>query len=270
MRCATRARLRFLPQICTEEIPTTESVYASFEKLLELFDGEAQNHRVVVSSDPILDLVDRHLPLVRSLARRYRGSGEPFDDLVQVGSVGLVAAARRFDPSRGIQFAAYATPTVEGELRRYLRDRAATIRVPRREQERAAMLRRAAQLAAQRLGHEASLAETAQTTGIPLDDARRALNGSAGTVPLSTLERRASPAAEDEFAACEDKAFVTELVMSLAPRERQLVRLRFGGDLSQAEIAQRLDISQSQASRLLAAVLEKLRHSAEAIDHRAA
>ena len=225
---------------------------------------------MVVSSDPIADLVDRHLPLVRSLAHRYRGCGEPFDDLVQVGSVGLVAAARRFDPSRGIQFAAYAAPTVEGELRRYLRDRASTIRVPRREQERAAMLRQAARLAAQRLGHEASLAETAQTAGIPLDDARRALNGSAGTLPLSTLERRESPAAEDEFAACEDKAFVSELVMSLAPRERQLVRLRFGGDLSQAEIAQRLDISQSQASRLLAAVLEKLRHSAAAIDHRAA
>jgi RNA polymerase sigma-B factor len=248
----------------------SQSVHATSDELLELFCRAEEYPRMVVSSDPIADLVDRHLPLVRSLARRYRGCGEPFDDLVQVGSVGLVAAARRFDPSRGIQFAAYAAPTVEGELRRYLRDRAATIRVPRREQERAAMLRRAAQVAAQRLGREASLAETAQTAGISLADARRALDGSAGTVPLSTLERRASPAAEDEFAACEDKAYVGELVMSLAPRERQLVSLRFGSDLSQAEIAQRLDISQSQASRLLAAVLEKLRHSAEAIDHRAA
>jgi RNA polymerase sigma-B factor len=247
-----------------------ESVYATFDKLLELFFWTEQDARMVGTSDPIADLVDRHLPLVRSLARRYSRCGEPFDDLVQVGSVGLVAAARRFDPKRGVQFAAYAAPTVEGELRRYLRDRASTIRVPRREQERVATLRRAAQVAAQRLGHEASLAETARTAGIPLDDACRALNGSAGTLPLSTLEQRASSAAEDEFAACEDKAFVGELVMSLAPRERQLVRLRFGSDLSQAEIAERLDISQSQASRLLAAALEKLRHSAEAIDHRAA
>jgi RNA polymerase sigma-B factor len=131
-------------------------------------------------------------------------------------------------------------------------------------------LREAAQVATQRLGHEASLAETARTAGIPIHVARRTLTQSAATVPLSTLERRESTAAADEFAACEDKAFVSELVMSLAPRERQLVRLRFGSDLSQAEIAQRLDISQSQTSRLLAAVLEKLRDSADANDHRAA
>jgi len=248
----------------------TKSVYASVEKLLELFARAAHNHCVVVSSDPISDLVDRHLPLVRSLARRYRDCGEPFEDLVQVGSVGLVAAARRFDPSRGVHFAAYAAPTVDGELRRYLRDRASMIRVPRREQERATLLREAAQVATQRLGHEASLAETARTAGIPIHVARRTLTQSAATVPLSTLERRESTAAADEFAACEDKAFVSELVMSLAPRERQLVRLRFGSDLSQAEIAQRLDISQSQTSRLLAAVLEKLRDSADANDHRAA
>ena len=248
----------------------TESVYASCEKLLELFGREAQNHCVVVSSDPLFDLVDRHLPLVRSLARRYRSCGEPFEDLVQVGCVGLVAAARRFDPSRGVQFAAYAAPTVDGELRRYLRDRASTIRVPRREQERATMLREAAQVATQRLGHEASLAETARTAGIPIQVARRTLTRAAGTVSLSTLEQRASPAAEDEFEACEDKAFVSSLVRSLAPRERQLVRLRFGGDLSQAEIAQRLDISQSQASRLLAAALQKLRDSIDANDQRVA
>jgi RNA polymerase sigma-B factor len=248
----------------------TKSLYASFEKLLELFARAAQNHCVVVSPDPISDLVDRHLPLVRSLARRYRGCGEPFEDLVQVGSVGLVAAARRFDPSRGVQFAAYAAPSVDGELRRYLRDRASTIRVPRREQERATLLREAAQVATQRLGHEASLAETARTAGIPIHIARRTLARAAGTVPLSTLEQRASPAADDEFAACEDKAFVSELVMSLAPRERQLVRLRFGGDLSQAEIAQRLDISQSQASRLLAAALQKLRKSIDANDQQVA
>src|SRR5437762_7679918 len=108
------------------------------------------------AADPIRDLVERPLPLVRSLARRYAGAGEPFDELVQVGSVGLVAAARRFDPARGVPFAAYAAPTVEGELRRHLRDRVSTIRVPRREQERAAKLRRTAQAVSQKLGHEAS------------------------------------------------------------------------------------------------------------------
>ena len=225
---------------------------------------------MIVGSDPIEDLVDRHLPLVRSLARRYAGSGEPLDDLVQVGSVGLVAAARRFDPRRGIPFAAYAAPTVEGELRRYLRDRASTIRVPRREQERVAVLRRTAHAVAQELGHEASLADTARAAGIPLDDARRALDGAAATVPFSMLDRRASREAEDELAALEDREFVRELCLSLAPSERRLVRLRYGADLSQTEIARCLDISQSQASRLLAAVLEKLRRSAEAGDPKAA
>lgn len=262
--------VRSLPQIRTEKIPMPKYVYAASKKLLALFASTSHNQYVVVNADPIADLVDRHLPLVRSLARRYRGCGEPFDDLVQVGCLGLVAAARRFDASRGIQFAAYAAPTVDGELRRYLRDRSSTIRVPRREQERALLLRRAAQVTTQRLGREASLAETARTAGIPIDEARRALSRGAATVPLSALDRRESPAAEDEFAACEDKAFVDELVMSLAPRERQLVRLRYGGDLSQAEIARRLDISQSQASRLLAAVLEKLRDSIAANGHRAA
>lgn len=214
--------------------------------------------------------MERHLPLVRSLARRYAGSGEPLDELVQVGSVGLVAAARRFDPARGVPFPAYAGPTVDGELRRYLRDRASTIRVPRREQERAATLRRAAQLVSQQLGHEASLDETAAAAGMTVDDARVALAGPALTMPLSALELRASTDADDELSACEDRELVQRLVASLPPRERQLVRLRFADDLSQTEIARRLEISQSQASRLLAAALEKLRCSAAAGDVRAA
>jgi RNA polymerase sigma-B factor len=223
---------------------------------------------VVASSDPVEDLVDRHLPLVHSLARRFAGCGEPLDDLVQVAAVGLVAAARRFDPSRGVPFAAYAVPTVRGELRRYVRDRASTIRVPRREQECVATLRRAAHDAAQELGHEASLAEAAAAAGIPLDDARRALAGPA-TVPLHVLDR-AAPATEDELEACEDREFVRELYASLRPLERRLVRLRFSGGLSQAQIAERVGISQSQASRRLAAALDELRRSAAAGSHRAA
>jgi RNA polymerase sigma-B factor len=224
---------------------------------------------MVACSDPVEELVDRHLPLVHSLARSFAGCGEPLDDLVQVASLGLVAAARRFDASRGIPFAAYAAPTVTGELRRYLRDRASTIRVPRKEQERAATLRRAATRAAQELGHEASLAETAAAAGIPLEDAERTLGGPA-TVPLSVLERRASPATDDAFEACEDREFVRELSASLRPLERRLLRLRFGDGLSQAEIAAQVGISQSQASRRLSAALDELRSRAGAGSHRAA
>jgi RNA polymerase sigma-B factor len=217
-----------------------------------------------------VDLISRHLPLVHALARRYAGCGEPLDDLVQVGSVGLVAAARRFDASRGIPFAAYAAPTIEGELRRYLRDRSSTIRVPRREQELAATLRREAHVTAQRLGHEASLDEIAAAAGVSPQEARFALGAMARPESLGSVELRASPAAEDDIEACERRALVSELLAVLSPRERELVQLRFDGDLSQSEIAKRLEISQSQASRLLAAALEKLRQRLEPDVDRAA
>ena len=213
------------------------------------------------AADPITDLVRLHLPLVRGLARRYAGSGEPLEDLVQVASVGLVAAARRFDPARGIPFAAYATPTIDGELRRHLRDRSSPVRIPRREQELVATLNRVARLAAQRLGHEASLAETAAAAGIPLAEAGSALLGSAAPATLAALELRASEAAEAEIEDCERRTLVEELLASLDERERKVVSLRFGEDLSQSEIARRLSISQSQTSRVLAAALDKLRRS---------
>jgi RNA polymerase sigma-B factor len=216
------------------------------------------------AAEPIRDLVGAHLPLVRAIAKRYAGSGEPLEDLVQVGSVGLVAAARRYDPARGVPFAAYAAPTVDGELRRHLRDRVATIRVPRRDQERAASLRRTARAVAQRLGREASLAETAEAAGVDVDEARAALAGTAPMAPLSAVEGVASREAEDEFAACEDRAFVDDLIDALEPRQRQIVRLRFGGDLPQAEIARRLNMSQSQASRELSSALDTLRRSLHA------
>jgi RNA polymerase sigma-B factor len=209
----------------------------------------------------MIDLVAMHLPLVRGSARRYAGRGEPLEDLLQVAAVGLVAAARRFDPGRGIPFAAYAAPTIDGELRRHLRDRSSAIRIPRREQELVAALRRAASLAAQRLGHEASLAETAAAAGVSPAKAANALLASATPAPLATLERRASAAADAEIEACEGRALVEELLASLDPREREVVRLRFGEDLSQSEIARRLSISQSQTSRVLTAALEKLRRS---------
>jgi len=217
---------------------------------------------VTAAADPSLDLVEQHLPLVRSLARRYVASGEPLEDLVQVASVGLVAAARRFDPSRGIPFAAYATPTVDGELRRYLRDRTGTIRVPRREQELAADLRRAARAMSQLTGHEPSLHEAAAAVGVSTVVAADALLAMVSPLPLDALEPTANPAAEEEIEACERRELVRELLAALTPREREIVRLRFGEDLSQLEIGRRVHLSQSQASRLLAAALEKLRQAA--------
>ena len=167
------------------------------------------------------DLVERHLPLVRALARRHARRGVAFDDLVQAGSLGLVGAARRYDARRGA-FTPYAAATAEGEIRRYLRDRASVVRIPRAERAAAA------------------------------------------PVPLAAVDDRESPAARDEIEACEQRAFVDELLGVLSARERAAIALRFRSDLPQREIARRLQLSQSQTSRLLAGALDKLRRSLEA------
>jgi RNA polymerase sigma-B factor len=204
-------------------------------------------------------LIAQHLPLAKALARRYARREEPLEDLVQVAALGLVAAARRFDPSRGVPFGAFATPTIEGELRRHLRDRAATIRIPRRQQATASLLWRASRAVSERLGRQASVAEAAEAAGVGLDDALHALAAVAAVAPLTQAELRPSADAEDAIEACEDRALLRRVLVSLDAREREVVCLRFVGDLSQTEIARRLHISQSQASRLLAGALEKLR-----------
>jgi RNA polymerase sigma-B factor len=211
--------------------------------------------------DHVADLVADHLPLARAIARRYVGSGESWDDLLQVGCVGLVAAARRFDRSRGTPFTAYAQPTIDGELRRHLRDRTSTIRVPRREQRLAANLRAAARDAVQALGREASFGEIAATVGVSVGEAQLVIDAAAAPASLAGLDLPSS-AADEEIEACERRALLGGMLAALDPRERELVRLRYTEDLPQTEIARRMRMSQSQASRLLAGALAKLRSSA--------
>jgi len=200
-------------------------------------------------------LIEQHLPLVRGLARRHGHAGETYEDLVQVGAVGLVAAACRFDPRRGVPFTAYAQRTVDGELRRHLRDRTSAVRVPRREQALAAALQHAAVTAGQRLGREASLTETAAAAGIDRDEAAHVL-AAASVAPLDGTDLEAP----DELDALERRASLQAALAALDPVERRAVGLRFGADLPQREIARRLTISQSQASRVIARALDKLRH----------
>ena len=210
--------------------------------------------------DPDVEyLVQAHLPLVSSLAQRHAGRGESFDDLVQVASLALVTAARRFDPGRGVPFAAYAAPTIDGELRNHIRDRVGAVRIPRREQETAIRVRQTLSTVSQRLGREASLAETATVASMPVGDVRRALETRCTPTPFAELEERPSTEAEDAIDACEVRALVHAGMQHLDRREREAVKLRFGADLGQAEIGRRMRISQSQASRLLSSALTKLR-----------
>jgi RNA polymerase sigma-B factor len=205
-------------------------------------------------------LVQRHLPLVRALARRRTGRGESLEDLVQVASLALVTAARRFDPHRGVPFAAYAAATIDGELQNHLRDRVGTIRVPRREQERARRVRHALATVSQRCGREASLAEAASVASIAVGEAEHALETSCIPAPLEQLAAHHSAVADDAIERCELRALVQAGMRQLDRREREAVSLRFGADLPQAEIGRRMHISQSQTSRLLASALTKLRH----------
>jgi RNA polymerase sigma-B factor len=215
----------------------------------------AQNRRVDRPRDPVADLVETHLPLVRALARRHARGGAAYDDLVQAGAVGLVAASRRYDPARG-DFAPYATATVQGEMLRFLRDRATAVRIPRRVQERARALRET--------DAGTPLPAAAAAAGISVDEARRALVGAAAPLPLTALDGRASTVAADAIEACEERAFVDGLLGGLSARERAALTLRYRSDLPQREIARLLHLSQSQTSRLLAGAMEKLRRSYEA------
>jgi RNA polymerase sigma-B factor len=171
----------------------------------------------------------------------------------------LVSAARRFDPGRGVPFAAYAAPTIDGELRNHLRDRVGALRIPRREQETAHRVRLARGAVSQRLGREASLDEAADAASVAVGDALRALGIGCTPAPLAELEAQACSAADEAIDACELRALVEAGLRHLDRREREAVRLRFEVDLPQAEIGRRMHISQSQASRLLATALMKLR-----------
>lgn len=214
---------------------------------------------------PLRDqVVEAHLPLVRYLAQRYRNLGEPLDDLVQVGTIGLIKAVDRFDPARGTSFAGFATPTILGEIKRHFRDRAWAVRVPRRLKDLQRQLSVARAELTQRLGRSPTVQELAEHLGVEQDVALEALEAhqAYSTVPLEApLERLHAgvalmdPALEDVV----DRESLRPLLQRLSEREKRILVLRFFRGLSQSEIAEELGISQMHVSRLLARTVEDLR-----------
>jgi RNA polymerase sigma-B factor len=229
--------------------------------------------------DPALQrrLVERYLPLARYAAAKFRHSSEPFDDLVQVASIGLLKAIDRFDPDNGASFSSYALPTMTGELRRHFRDRGWVVRPPRDLQEDALRVEKAAQALHAELGASptiAAIAERCDLTDEAVLEARRALEGRNATSLSSGgsgddddhLGLGATlGAVDDGFAAAEQRATIAHLTSILTHREREIVRLRFEEDLTQSEIGQLVGLSQMHVSRLLRIALEKL-HVAAAVD----
>jgi RNA polymerase sigma-B factor len=210
-------------------------------------------------------VVEAHLPLVRHLARRYADRGEPLDDLVQVGTIGLLKAVDRFDAGRGSSFAAFAVPTVLGEIRRHFRDRSWAIRVPRRLQELTRTLGAARADLTQELGRAPTVGELADRLDVDPEEVLEALEsaGAYATVPLEA-EHTDSPhgglAAEDrELDAVENREALRPLLAQLPPRERRILALRFVRGMTQSQIADEVGISQMHVSRLLARTLSVLR-----------
>jgi RNA polymerase sigma-B factor len=221
------------------------------------------------------EIVHRFLPFARSLAMRYSGGVEPSEDLIQVASLGLVSALERFDPERGVPFAAFAGPTILGELRRHFRDRVWTLRVPRGLQERI----RDVETAIAKLSHELERSPTVGEIARLLEiDEAAVLEAFEATVARRTVSLdqpspsgeagEESPMAERiggedaGFELVEDRAAIDASSDVLDETEREVLRLRFAEDLTQSKIAERVGYSQMHVSRILRRALGKLRAAA--------
>jgi len=218
------------------------------------------------------ELVRRFMPLTRSLARRYGRSSEPFEDLLQVASLGLLKAMDRYDVERGHQFQSFAVPTILGEMRRYFRDSGWAVHVPRGAQERALKVRDAQERIANERGHAPTanqLAEYLELDTGEILDALQAIHAY-DTVSLDAPRPGADDDAgasygdsiggEDErYELVELDATVAAVLGHIPARERAILKMRFVEDLTQTEIAERVGISQMQVSRLLRRSLDQLR-----------
>jgi len=220
--------------------------------------GDADARRIVI---------ERTMPLVRTLARRYTGRGESLDDLVQVGSIGLIKAVDRFDISRQLRFSTFAVPTILGEIKRHFRDHAWSVRVSRGIQELNAKVGREAERLSLKLGRAPTIEELAEATGASIEDVLEALQGAQAynTVPLEEPSGEDGASSErfgaDDpgFLAAEQRAELARGLIQLPARERSIVMFRFFEGLTQREIAERIGISQMHVSRLLRRAVEQMR-----------
>ncbi len=220
------------------------------------------------------DLVHLHLPLVEHCARRFRNRGEPFEDLVQVGTIGLLKSIDRFDSDRGVEFSTYATPTIIGEIKRYFRDKGWAIRVPRRLQELRMQIGATTAELTQSLGRSPTPRELAEAIGCSVEEI---IEGIESSNAYSTLSLDASDdgdemggsmldaiGVEDEnLEHVEIRESLKPLLDALEPREKKILLLRFFKNRTQTQIAEEIGVSQMHVSRLLSRTLEQLRSSLE-------
>lgn len=230
-----------------------------FRRFKEEGDAEARDQLIV-----------NHINLVRFLASKFKNRGESLEDLIQVGTIGLIKAIDRFDPERGLEFTTYATPTIMGEIKRHFRDKGWSVRVPRRLQELSAKVNQATDELTNQLQRSPSVAEIADYLGSSVDEVLEAMESSSAysSVPLEgggSGEDDESPSVIDHYAtedpdlaASDDRIVLEQAIADFSPREQDIIKMRFEQGLTQVEIAEREGISQVQVSRLLRRALRRL------------
>lgn len=232
-----------------------------FEQLAALEAGTTEHEKIRAA------LIERHLPLVAFMARKFADRGEPLDDLIQVGTIGLIKAIDRFEISKGFEFSTFATPTIVGEIKRHFRDKTWAVRVPRRLQELGASVTKATTELTQKLDRSPTPKEISKHLGITVDEVAEALESNAAysTVSLdvtsdtSTSIGESFGALDEALEGVEYRESLKPLLAQLDDREKRILQMRFFDNLSQSQIASELGISQMHVSRILNKVLGHLR-----------
>lgn len=243
-----------------------ERTAALFKRYKENGDLEARDQLIV-----------NHSNLVHYVANKYANRGQDIDDLVQVGQVGLIKAVDGFDPSRGLEFTTYATPTIMGEIKRYFRDKGWSVRVPRRLQDLSIKVNAATEELTREFQRSPSVKEIAEYLGASVDDVLEAMESSSAYSSVSfdapeddddkTPSLSSRYGEEDKgLVNADDRLDLSDVLRECAPREREILQMRFEENLTQSEIASRLGVSQVQVSRLLRRTLQKLQDRMGATD----
>jgi RNA polymerase sigma-B factor len=222
------------------------------------------------------ELTERFLPLARDLALRYTYTDEPFDDLLQVASLGLIKAIDRFEPDRGTKFTSYAAPTILGELKRHFRDKGWALHVPRDLQERTLAVSRETEVLSKQLGRSPTVREVAAALSCTVEEVLEAQEAAASyeaaslDAPTTRDDDEAAPlvdmmGGEDSaYELVESRDAIASTWKALPEVERQVLELRFTSDLTQREIGERIGYSQMHVSRLLRRALNRLETAAAA------
>jgi RNA polymerase sigma-B factor len=265
----------FAPIVDDEPEPGATRVELTRRRSAEFFLVLRDEDAPAASREEARDsLVHLHLPLVEHCARRFRNRGEPLEDLVQVGTIGLIKSIDRFDSGRGVEFSTYATPTIIGEIKRYFRDKGWAIRVPRRLQELRMQIGSASAELTQTLGRSPTPRELAESIGCTVEEIVEGIESSNAYATLSldaTDDNDDSTSTMLDAIGIDDEGLehveiresIKPLLDRLEPREKKILLLRFFKNMTQSQIAEEIGVSQMHVSRLLNRTLEQLRASLE-------